>query len=107
MMPEDASLRERLAGEPVIAPLTLYTMLGGDPSVFDEEAERLCIEELERFGYERQLVVAGPFSAPKHLWVREEDWPEDEKWKEREAQLQAACDERIASYLDIMGIVDR
>lgn len=102
--PYQELVRDVLAGEPIITPRTLYALLGGDHADYCDETDGLLIEDLEANGYCRKPIMTSPFTAPEYQWVREDEWPEDEHWKQVEAKLEAACNDRIALYLDALGI---
>ena len=75
---QEGVLRDLLHGRPLVFPVTVYGLLGGDPNDFTTEEYVTVVGWLHRLGYERRVRSRFSHAHLMSVWAREEGWPGEE-----------------------------
>ena len=75
---QEGVLRDLLHGRPLLFPVTVYGLLGGDPNDFTIEEYVTVVGWLYRLGYERRVRSRFSHAHLMSIWVREVVWPGEE-----------------------------
>lgn len=75
---QEEVLRDLLHGRPLIFPVMVYGLLGGDPNEFTSEEYVTVADWLHRLDYERRVRSRFSHAHLMSVWAREEVWPGEE-----------------------------